>query len=195
MIVTSIDFETANYSDASICAAGLAVFENGELVESLYWLVKPPKGHGWFREDFTECHGLTWFDVQHAPEFPAIAKEFLERLTRAEIVIAHNAPFDMRKLRGTLLHFGMECPEFNFLCTLKASRRVWPEHPSHGLGNLAAHIGHEFHHHNAQEDAEAAGRILYAMMNYAKASTLRELIHTAGVCLDVFHELKLTIME
>ena len=31
MIVTSIDFETANHSDASICAAGLAVFENGQL--------------------------------------------------------------------------------------------------------------------------------------------------------------------
>ena len=49
MNFASIDFETANTSRVSICAAGLAVFENGVLTESLYWLVKPPKGHGWFR--------------------------------------------------------------------------------------------------------------------------------------------------
>jgi len=29
MTFASIDFETANYSDASICAAGLAVIEDG----------------------------------------------------------------------------------------------------------------------------------------------------------------------
>ena len=129
MNIASIDFETANNADASICAAGLAVFQDGILAESLYWLVRPPKGFGWFREDFTECHGLTWFDVQNAPEFPAIAPEFLHRLTRADLVIAHNAAFDERKLRGTLSHFGFECPDFEFFCTLQMSRRVWPDLP------------------------------------------------------------------
>src|SRR6266436_4926438 len=78
--VTSLDFETANPSRVSICAAGTAVFENGELAESAYWLVRPPKGHGWFKELFIECHGLTHLDVLDAPEFPAIAPEFLARL-------------------------------------------------------------------------------------------------------------------
>jgi len=191
MIVASIDFETANRTEASICAAGLAVFEDGELVESLYWLVKPPKGHGWFREDFTECHGLTWFDVKNAPEFPAIAPEFLEHLTRADIVIAHNAQFDIRMFSGTLQHFGLECPEFDYLCTLKLSRRIWPKLESHGLGKLADHIGREFHHHNAQDDAETAGRVLYAMMKHANASTVGELIQTSGIAHGVFSRIVL----
>jgi DNA polymerase III epsilon subunit-like protein len=38
MNFVSIDFETANYSRASICAAGLAVFEDGQLSEAPYWL-------------------------------------------------------------------------------------------------------------------------------------------------------------
>ncbi len=63
MNITSIDFETVNHSEASICAAGIAVFEDRQLTESRHWLVRPPKGHGWFREDFIECHGLTWSDV------------------------------------------------------------------------------------------------------------------------------------
>ena len=189
MIVTSIDFETANYSDASICACGIAVFEDGNLLESKHWLVRPPKGHGWFREDFVECHGIDWQDVRNEPEFPGIAPEIVERLTRAELVIAHNAQFDMGKLLGTMQHFGLSCPEFDFLCTLCAARRVWPGLPGgHGLGMLAAHIGHQFHHHNAQDDAEAAGRVLYAMMRDAKASNPKGLIEMTGISLGHLSE-------
>jgi len=79
--ITSLDFETANPSRVSICAAGLAVFEDGQLTETPYWLVRPPKGHGWFDEDFIECHGLTHLDVLDAPEFPGIASALIARLT------------------------------------------------------------------------------------------------------------------
>ena len=181
MIVTSIDFETANLSDASICAAGIAVFDDGELVESRHWLVRPPKGHGFFREDFIECHGIKWSDVRDEPEFSCIAPEIIERLTRADLVIAHNAQFDMRKLKGTLNHFAIPCPEFNYLCTLRAARKVWPDLPGHGLGMLAAHIGHQFRHHNAQDDAEAAGRVLYAMLSTANFQNPLDLIAGIGV--------------
>ena len=180
MTITSIDFETANPSRVSICAAGLAVFEKGELTETLYWLVRPPKGHGMFWDRFIDCHGLTHLDVLDAPKFPAIAPEFLTRLARADFVIAHNAVFDTDHLRATLNHFGLACPGFDYVCTLELARRVWPELPSHSLGNLAAHIGHEFHHHHAQADAEAAGRVLLAMMKCVNATTPRELLQKAG---------------
>jgi DNA polymerase-3 subunit epsilon len=176
MIFTSIDFETANHSPVSICAAGLSVFEDGQLVESLYWLVRPPKGHEWFLPEFTEnCHGLTWFDVQDAPEFPAIAPVILDRLSRSDLVIAHNAPFDIGHLRASLDHFSLPRPEFDYLCTLALARRVWPALPNHKLSTLTAHIGHEFNHHYAKDDAEAAGRVLLAMMKHANADKLREL--------------------
>jgi DNA polymerase-3 subunit epsilon len=182
MTITSIDFETANYSRASICAAGIAVFEHGTLAEAPYWLVRPPKGHGWFLPEFTEnCHALTWFAVQDAPEFSAIAPAFLERLTRADIVIAHNASFDIGVLRATLDHFGLACPAFDYLCTYRVAARIWPDLPNHKLDTVAAHIGHEFHHHNAQADAEAAGRVLLAMMKYANANTPSELLQKAGM--------------
>ena len=189
MTIASIDFETANYSRVSICAAGIAVFEDGILAEAPHWLVRPPKGHGWFLPEFTEnCHALTWFAVQDAPEFSAIAPAFLERLTRADIVIAHNAPFDIGALRATLNHFGLRCPEFDYFCTYRVAKRVWPDLPNHQLNTLAAHIGHEFHHHNAQADAEAAGRVLLAMMNKANVNTPRELLQKTGQELRRFCE-------
>ena len=184
----SLDFETANHSRVSICAAGLAVFEDGELAESPYWLVRPPKGHGWFRDDFIECHGLTHLDVLDAPEFPAIAPEFLAWLTRADLVIAHNAKFDIGHLRATLNYFGLACPAFDYLCTCNLAWRVWPELPNHRLSTLAAHIGHDFNHHQAQADAEAAGRVLLAMMQHAKATTPRELLQKTGQELRRFCE-------
>jgi len=69
-------FETANPSRVSICAAGMAVFEDGKLTETPYWLVRPPKGKGWFDEDFIEIHHLTHLDVLDAPEFPPLRQNF-----------------------------------------------------------------------------------------------------------------------
>jgi DNA polymerase-3 subunit epsilon len=177
----AIDFETANYSRLSICAAGMAVFEDGTLTESLYWLVRPPKGHGWFREDFIECHGLTHLDVLDAPEFSAIASEFLGRFKRADYVVAHNAEFDIGHLRGVLNHFGLACPEFTYLCTCELARRVWPSLPNHRLDTLACHIGHTFNHHDAQADAEAAGRVLLGMMKQVSVRSPGDLLRVASV--------------
>ncbi len=181
MIIASLDFETANRSRVSICAAGVVVFEDGLLTESRHWLIRPPKGHGWFDEDFTECHGLTHLDVREAPEFPAIAPELLALLTRADVVVAHNAGFDIGHLRQTLAHFDLPCPEFSYLCTLKLARRVWPDLPDHKLSTLAAKIGHEFNHHHAQADAETAGRVLLAMMEQTSTNALGGLLQLVGV--------------
>ena len=181
MNMTSIDFETANPSRVSICAAGLAVFDDGQLTESPYWLVRPPKGHGWFHEIFIECHGLTHLDVLDAPEFSAISPEILTRLTHADLVIAHNATFDIEHLRANLDHFGLPQLEFDYTCTCQLARRVWPELENHQLSTLTAHICHDFNHHHAQADAEAAGRVLLAMMKQVNASTPRELLQKTGM--------------
>jgi DNA polymerase-3 subunit epsilon len=181
MIMTSIDFETANHSRVSICAAGLAVFEDGSLTDTPYWLVRPPKPHGWFHEVFIECHGLTHLDVLDAPEFPAIAPELLARLNRSDLVIAHKADFDIEHLRVTLDHFGLPLPSFDYVCTCALARRVWPELPNHQLSTLTAHISHKFNHHHAQADAEAAGRVLLKMMKQVNASTPCELLQKTGM--------------
>jgi DNA polymerase-3 subunit epsilon len=181
MNFTSLDFETANHSRVSVCAVGLAVFEDGNLTEAPYWLVRPPAGHGWFRDDFIEVHGLTHLDVLAAPEFPTIAPDILTRLTRADLVIAHNAAFDIEHLRATLDHFGLPRPQFDYVCTCQLARRVWPELPDHKLDTLTAHIGHQFNHHHAQSDAEAAGCVLLAMMKHTSATTPHALLRKASM--------------
>ena len=165
MKIVAIDFETANRSPLSACALGLAVFEDQELIESPYWLIKPPKGHGWFREDWTaDIHGISWFDVRGKPEFSSIALEVTARLATADLVVAHNAQFDLRVLHALLDHFQVPAPPFQHQCPLDLARQTWPHLPNHQLSTLAAHIGCDLNHHHAQSDAIAAGRVMLAKL-------------------------------
>lgn len=165
MKIVAIDFETANRNPLSACALGLAVFEDQALIESPYWLIKPPPGHGWFIEQWTQdIHGLTWFDVQGQPDFSHIAPEVIPRLATADLVVAHNAPFDLRVLHALLDHFQLPAPPFQHQCTLQLSRQTWPHLPNHQLSTLATHIGCDLKHHHAQSDAIAAGRVMVEMM-------------------------------
>jgi DNA polymerase-3 subunit epsilon len=182
MRIVAIDFETANYSELSICSVGIALFENNQLADTFYSLIRPPKGYGRFRTDWiTDCHGISPTDVCNAAEFPAIAPEIFTRLSAADVVVAHNAKFDMRVLRITSAHFNLPCPAFDYLCTLALSRRIWPGLKGYSLDVVAAHIGHRFDHHQAQSDAETAGRILLAMMIQNGISTPRDLAAAVGV--------------
>ncbi|MAX26622.1 MAG: hypothetical protein CMJ19_19180 [Phycisphaeraceae bacterium] len=181
MKFAAIDFETANTRDESICAAAVATFENDQLMESLYWLVRPPKGYGFFRPDFISVHGLTHLDVCNSPEFSMIASDFYSRLEAVDMVVAHNAQFDIGKLRGTSKHFGIQCPSFKYLCTCQLARRVWPTLKNHRLSTVADHVGHDFDHHHARSDAEAAGWALLAMMKHRHVISPMELAQMTNV--------------
>ncbi len=187
MKIASLDFETANLSRVSMCAAGVALFEEGQLIESKSWLIKPPKGHGFFKPEWTDdIHGLNWFSVKDAPEFPTVAPEVISLPLSADLVIAHYAPFDMDVLAQTLQHYQLPRPSFRYLCTCRLARAVWPDLPNHKLNTLAAHIGHSFQHHEAESDAVAAGQVMLAMMKDAGVRCIETLCLKAGVESSLF---------
>ncbi len=162
MRFVSLDFETANLSDASICAVGLVVWEEGRMIDSFYQLIHPPVGYGWFREEFIAIHGIRHSDVTKAPSFEMIYPKLLERVRGACAVVVHNMPFDRRKLLGTLNHFGLPTPDWPWICSLSLSRRAWPSLADHQLHTVSEYIGHRFVHHHACEDAQAAGLVFLA---------------------------------
>lgn len=164
MNITCIDFETANQSRTSVCAIGLAHFKNGILMQSSHQLVQPPRGHGWFIPEWTaRIHGISWLNVQNAPQFPEIAASFLERLVSADLVIAHTAAFDMSVLSAVLDHYHLRVSPFRYLCTMQLAQRIWPHLPDHRLDTLTAHISIPLQHHHAESDATAAGHLFFAL--------------------------------
>jgi len=174
MKITVIDFETANYNRASACSIGIAVIEAGAITTRVERLIKPPKGFGWFREDFIGIHGITHRDVRDAPGFDTVFQELRLHFENT-LLAAHNASFDMGIL-GTLLgHYGISysCDHF---CTLAASRAVWPDLPAHDLGTVACHLGIDLDHHHAGSDANAAARMILAMLAEKRTERLQMIV-------------------
>ncbi len=160
MRLAGLDFETANGKSGSICAAGCAVLEGEEVVERREWLVCPHRGYRWMRPDFTEIHGLTYWDVCDCAEFGFIWPELRRMLLSADCVVIHNAPFDLKHLRSVLELYDLPPVEFDYADSVVISRRLFPEMRSHSLDAMAARFGIVFRHHDALEDAQACATIV-----------------------------------
>jgi|WetSurMetagenome_2_1015567.scaffolds.fasta_scaffold1703768_1 hypothetical protein len=98
-----------------------------------------------------------------------------EDVTLRLVLSAIPPSFDVSAWQGTLTHFGLLYPAFSSLYAYRVAPRIWPDLPNHELDTVAAHIGHDFHHHNAQPEAETAGPALFAMIEHMEARTLAEL--------------------
>ena len=161
MKLVGLDFETANKKIGSICAAGCAVLEDGVVRESREWLLCPHQGYRWMQPNFTQIHGLHYWDVRNCPEFPDIWPEMRQLLISADCVVIHNAPFDLGHLRSVLELYELPPLEFDYADSLRISRRLFPEMSSHSLDAVAGRFGISFQHHNALEDARACAQVLF----------------------------------
>ena len=160
MRLAGLDFETANTRSGSICAAGCAILEDGIVTKSREWLICPHKGYRWMRPDFTEIHGLRYWDVCNCAEFACIWPELEQMLTSVDCVIIHNAPFDLGHLRSVLELYELPPVSFDYADSVVISRHLFPEMPSHTLDAMAERFGIVFRHHNALEDATACASII-----------------------------------
>lgn len=168
MNFVSIDFETANEKRHSPCAIGIVVANEHEIIDEYYSLINPLVE---FRSMNTYIHGITERDVEDAPTFetiwPAINKYLANNL-----VIAHNASFDMSVIRQSLDYFDLAYPEMDYLCTANISKRVWPDLHNHKLNTLAKRLGITFDHHHALEDARVAAKILMKAIESYESETV-----------------------
>lgn len=159
MDFTAIDFETANSSNASACAVGLARVRDGRIVATTGWLIRPPAGHDPFFELNTRIHGIRAEDVIGAKGW----SEQLHDLTSfagADVLVAHNAGFDMAVLKRACEATGDDCPPYRYACSLQVARKIY-RLESYRLPFVAAEAGFaDFPHHNATADAVACAHIM-----------------------------------
>ena len=159
---TAIDFETANSSAASPCAVGLVRVRDGVLVEGLSLLFKPPHPHNWFHEGNIRVHGIHPSDVEDALEYYEALPAMLEFIG-TDVLVAHNAQFDMGVLRKSAEAIKAELPNFSYACSLLMARKAYVL-DSYRLNSVAFAVGHEeFNHHDALADADACARIVVHM--------------------------------
>ena len=153
----ALDVETANADHSSICQIGLAKFRGGQVVDEWSSLVDP--------EDYFEntwIHGISEEDVVGSPKLPALAGQLLERMQ--DVVCVHYGPFDRIAINRDFEAYGLPTPDIAWLDVAKVARRTWKEWKGDGyrLPDVCEKIGYEFKHHDALEDAKAAGQVFLA---------------------------------
>ncbi len=177
---TAIDFETANSSNASACAVGLARVRGGEVVSRAGWLIQPPPGHERFFELNTQIHGIREKDVLDAKGWSAQLHD-IAAFVGEDVLVAHNAGFDMAVLRRACEATGDVCPPYRSVCSLQVARKLY-ELESYRLPSVAAAAGFlDFPHHDAAADALACAHIMIDAARRAGASDIVELAAVAGV--------------
>ena len=153
----AIDFETANYDRSSVCSVGVVIVRDGEIVDKFYSLIQPEPNY--YNYWCTQVHGLCRAETDDAPVFPEVWAQ-IEPLIEGLPLVAHNRPFDEGCLRAVFRTYQMDYPEYEFLDTLAASRRLHPDLENHQLQTVAAACGFQMeNHHHALADAEACAWI------------------------------------
>ena len=156
MNFTAIDFETAHACFP--CEIGLTRVENGKIAETKSWLIKPAC-FPYMNPYHERVHKISSTQLVSAPTFDELWHELKPHLDE-QIVVAHNAPFDMSVLRASLVHYDLALPKMEYFCSVQLSRKVWKQLASHSLGNLCHFHDISFNHHRAGDDAKACATIV-----------------------------------
>jgi DNA polymerase-3 subunit epsilon len=118
--------------------------------------------------------GITDEMVADAPPFEAVAQEALARM-QGKLFVAHNARFDYGFLRSEFKRQGIRFSA-TVLCTVKLSRKMFPQHHKHNLDALIErHNLPVESRHRALGDAQA----LWFFMQHMRAVLPHEAITTA----------------
>lgn len=171
---TAIDFETANSFQGSPCAVGVVKVRGGHVIAQHNVLIRPPAAVGHFSAFNTNIHGISEADVQDAPAWADVLAWLVDFIGE-DIVVAHNAGFDIGVIRYACIAEGTEWPELRFLCTLLISRRALSL-ASYTLPYVAESCGVQLeNHHNALADAQTVVQIVAELVRRAEVNTLEEL--------------------
>lgn len=158
----AIDFETANSQRSSVCSVGVVIVRGGRITDKIYRLIRPAPNY--YSRWTTEIHGLTRSDTDSAADFPEVWAE-IAPLIEGLPLVAHNSPFDEGCLRAAHEAYDLAYPKYQFYCTCRLSRRIYPFLVNHQLQTVAAYCGYDLtHHHHAMADAYACAHIAVAMM-------------------------------
>jgi len=174
-----IDIETTGGKATTdrITEVGIVIFENGEITDQFSSLVNPDRSIPPFIVRIT---GITDNMVKDAPRFYEIAKQIVE-MTEDAIFVAHNSSFDYGFIKEEFRQLGYDYTR-KTLCTVRLTRKVYPNLKSHSLGNLIKNFNISVkNRHRALDDALATVDILQRILSETKNDHFVDLLLNHGI--------------
>ena len=128
------DTETTGFSPAKdrLVELGAVKVRNGKKIGEKTWLINPQRYIPYYVQN---VHHITPDMVKDRPTFAQIYPEFLEFID-GSVLIAHNAPFDVRFISAEAGRNGMPAPKNAVLDSLVLFRTWYPDLPSHRVEDL-----------------------------------------------------------
>lgn len=159
--IVMLDFETTGLSPAMgdrITEVAALRIVDGQIVDRYVSLINCQTRIPAF---ITGLTGITQAMVDGAPPVSQVVPELLDFIG-GDTLSAHNASFDEKFLCAEAERLGLAPRHQGLVCSLKLSRRVFPNLPSYKLGTLSGQLGIRFRSaaHRAESDAEVAAQVL-----------------------------------
>lgn len=154
----ALDVETAGREAGSICQIGLCFVRDDGALQTYSVLVDPESP---FEPFNTELHGISAHTVKDAEPFPAVYMA-LYKILNAHSLVQHST-FDEKAMTAACARYNLPMLTSHWTNSVTIARQAWPALKGaggHGLANLKKHLGLEFQHHDAGEDARAAASVI-----------------------------------
>lgn len=167
-----VDIETTGSFAAENGITEIAiVLHNGKEIEGKYETLINPKVP--IPKYITSLTGITEELVKNKPEFQAVAENIFN-LLKDRIFIAHNVNFDYSFIKHQLKVCGFNL-NTKKLCTIRLSRKAFPNLPRYGLENLCRSLQIENKApHRAYGDALATTELLNLIIKNTGFSLIEE---------------------
>jgi DNA polymerase-3 subunit epsilon len=171
--IVCVDVETTGTSPQNdrITEIGVVELDPDGTVREWSTLVNPGVGIPPFIQQLT---GISDAMVESAPTFAEVAEE-LQRHLVGRLFVAHNVRFDYGFIRNEFKRLDTSF-HADTLCTVRLSRRLYPQHFKHNLDSLIQRLGIQIEdRHRALSDA----RVLATFLKQLPHEHDTETIHAA----------------
>lgn len=172
-VIVDVETSGGHPFETRITEISIQVSNGKDLIASYTTLINPTVKIPPYVRRLT---GITNEMTSSAPKFRMVAKEIFKFVNEATFV-AHNVAFDYNVLKSEFKRIGIDW-EAERLCTVKASRKIFPGKESYSLGKLSADLNIVVENrHRAEGDARATLDLFHMLLNES-AELLLETINT-----------------
>ena len=179
------DLETTGFSATTerIIEIGAVRIENKKVVDEFCTFVNPEKK---IPSKITELTGISNEMVSDAPKEKEAISKFVEYCGNSNVLIAHNAPFDVSFLKASLSRCKIEF-DFKSIDTVPLCRSSIQIIKNYKLSTIAQYFKlPEFEHHRASDDARTLALIFLKLLEVSLSknsikSKLGDLFSTSDI--------------
>lgn len=159
-VIVDVETSGGHPFETRITEISIQVSNGKDLIASYTTLINPTVKIPPYVRRLT---GISNEMTNSAPKFRQVAKDIFKFVNEA-VFVAHNVAFDYNVLKSEFKRIGIDW-EAERLCTVQASRKIFPGKESYSLGKLSSELNIPIENrHRAESDARATLDLFHLLM-------------------------------